>query len=120
MSFSTITVVGNATKAPELREVQARGEKKKVCSVNVAVNDPFDKESTTFFQCDFWDKQAETAAKYVGKGHKVGVYNGRLSIDEWTDSDGNTRSTFKIQGGRLALLQSKPSEDGPVEDPFNF
>ena len=44
-----------------------------------------------------WDRQAETANKYLRKGRQVYV-EGRLQTRKWDDRDGNTRYTHRGAG----------------------
>lgn len=113
MSFNKITIIGNLGRDPELRYTP-QGDA--VCDFSVAVNDrKRDKagewsDVTTWFKVTFWRKQAENASKYLTKGRQVYV-EGRLQVEEWTDRDGNNRSTLAIQGTELQFLGEQRNDE---------
>ena len=100
MSFSKIQVLGNLTRDPELRYTP---QGTPVCTLNVASNDrardPKTKEYTdtpTFFCGTVWGQKAEVIAQHFEKGAEIFV-EGRFRPEEWTDRDGQKRTTFSIQ-----------------------
>jgi single-strand DNA-binding protein len=109
MSFNKITVIGNLGRDPELRYTP-QGDA--VCDFSIAVNDrKRDKagewqDVTTWFKITLWGKQAENASKYLTKGQQVYV-EGRLSMEEWTDREGNTRHTLAVRGNEIQFLGSR-------------
>ena len=101
--FNTVTIVGRAGSDCEIRYFdngKAKGR------VNLAVNRPSKNEQTDWFSIDFWDRDAEIAGEYVKKGTLVCV-EGRLSINRWTDRDGNEREAPVIICSNLRLLGSR-------------
>lgn len=113
MSFSKITVIGNLGRDPELRYTP-QGDA--VCDFSIAVNDrKRDKagefqDVTTWFKVTFWRKQAENASKYLTKGKSVYV-EGRLQMEEWSDRDGNKRTSLVIQGSELQFIGERGASD---------
>ena len=120
MSFNKITIIGNLGRDPELRYTP---QGTAVCDFSVAVNDrKRDKagewqDVTTWFKITFWGKQAENASKYITKGRQVYI-EGRLQLEEWTDRDGNNRSTLAVQGSELQFLgeRGEVSENNSTGD----
>jgi single-strand DNA-binding protein len=53
-----------------------------VLSLNVAVNDPNNREQTNWFRCSIWGKRATTLQQYLVKGTKIFAV-GTLSIGEY-------------------------------------
>lgn len=112
MSFNKITIIGNLGQDPELRYTP-QGDA--VCNFSVAVNSrKRDKagewqEITTWFKVNFWRRQAENASKYLTKGRQVYV-EGRLEVEEWTDRDGNNRTTLAVQGSELQFLGGREDD----------
>lgn len=108
MSFNKIIVVGNLGRDPELRYTPQGNA---VCNFSVATSEKKrDKsgemqEVTTWFRVTTWNKQAETASKYLTKGRSVYV-EGRLRIEEWTDRDGKNRYTLEVNATDLQFLGS--------------
>ena len=98
MSFNKIIIVGNLGRDPELRYTP---QGTAVCNFSMATTEKRRDKSgeyqdvTTWFRVTVWDKKAEVAAKYLQKGSQVYI-EGRLKLDEWTDRDGNTRTTLDV------------------------
>ena len=114
MSFNKIIIVGNLGKDPELRYTP---QGKPVCDFTVATNERRkDKagemqEIATWFKVTLWEKQAETASKYLKKGSLIFV-EGRLSLEEWTDRDGVNRSTLEIRNADMQFIGAR-GDGGP-------
>jgi single-strand DNA-binding protein len=113
MSFNKIIIVGNLGKEPELRYTP---QGTAVCSFSVATNErKKDKagemqDVTTWFRVTLWNRQAETASKYLSKGSPVYI-EGRLRVEEWTDRDGNNRYTLEVQGSDMQFLSGGRSDE---------
>ena len=111
MSFNKITIVGNLGKDPELRYTPAGDA---VCSFTLATNAKRkgSEDVTTWFKVTLWRKTAEAAAKYLTKGQAVYI-EGRLSIEEWTDSDNKNRYTLDVQATEMQFIgQKDKAEEG--------
>ena len=65
---------------------------------------------TTWFRVTLWEKKAEVAAKYLTKGSQVYI-EGRLKLDEWTDRDGNTRTTLDVTATDMQFVGSGAGRD---------
>lgn len=92
--------IGRLTRDPEIRVSQSDDKQTYYGSYSIAIqrsrkNKDGEYESD-FFECSVVGKTAEFAEKYLRKGMKVGI-TGELKQDRWTDKDGNSRSTVKIQ-----------------------
>ena len=111
---NSVTIVGNATRDPELRYTSSG---KAVCTVGIAQNDRYFDESskewkdrpTKFFDVDYWEQQAENVAASVQKGDRVIVF-GTLDYRTWeTEGDAEKgeepqkRSKVSIRGQDLGL-----------------
>lgn len=90
MIESVLTVAGNLTGDPELRQTQ---QGKSVCSFSLAVNsrtrqgnDWVDGEPT-FYRCTAWEELAEHVAQSLRKGHRV-LIHGRLKTRTWQTNEG--------------------------------
>src|SRR5262245_16928797 len=123
MSFNKIIIVGNLGKDPELRYTP---QGIAVCDFSMATNErKRDKsgefqEVATWFRVTLWRNQAENAAKYLKKGSQVFI-EGRLSLEEWTDRDGNTRQTLAVQASDMHFIGSRgdaPPPSGSDETEF--
>lgn len=79
-SFNNVTFVGNLTKDAEVFESENSRAK-----FSIAINDY--KDNTMFMNCTAWGKLATSVGPNLKKGQKI-LVNGRLSIDEWENSEG--------------------------------
>lgn len=77
--LNNVTFVGRLTADPELRNTQGG---KSVVSCSIAVQNT--KEETVFISTVFWNKLAETLAKYCTKGSLISV-QGFLKNDKYKD-----------------------------------
>lgn len=94
---SPVTVIGNMTRAGELRYT-AGG--RAVVSFGVAANRRYQQngewvEETSFFDVTAWADLAEHVAACLEKGSRV-VVHGRLSQRSWEGNDGEKRSKIEI------------------------
>ena len=100
--MNRITVIGNATNAPELRTTQNGTQ---VASFTVAVNRRFEK-TTDFFRVNVWRGLADSCARYVTKGMRVAV-NGELQTRSYTAKDGTTKTSVEISAEEVEFLSPK-------------
>lgn len=113
MSFNKIILVGNLGRDPELRYTP---QGVAVCDFSMATNERKRDKSgeyqdvPTWFRVTLWRNQAENAAKYLKKGNPVYI-EGRLSLEEWTDRDGNSRQTLAVQATEMHFLSGGRNED---------
>jgi single-strand DNA-binding protein len=99
MADSTVTIVGNVTRDPELRYTPSGAAN---ASFGVAVNrrwrDPQSndwKEQVSFFDVVCWREMADNVCESLSKGTRV-LVTGRLEQRSWEDGDGNKRSKVEI------------------------
>lgn len=122
MSFNKIILVGNLGRDPELRYTP---QGVAVCDFSMATNERKRDKSgeyqdvPTWFRVTLWRNQAENAAKYLKKGSPVYI-EGRLSLEEWTDRDGNTRQTLAVQASEMHFIsggRGGDPEDEAIDTP---
>ena len=96
---NTVTVVGNATREPELR-FTPNGQA--VATFGIAVNRRWQnrqtqewEEKVSFFDVTCWAQMAENVAESVQKGTRV-VVSGRLEQRSWETNDGEKKSKVEI------------------------
>lgn len=97
MSDNTVTVVGNATRDPELR-FTAGG--KGIASFGLAVNRRYQQngewqEKVSFFNVTAWDALGENVAASVSKGTRL-IVTGRLEQREYETQSGEKRNVVEI------------------------
>ena len=92
-----ITIMGRLTRDPELRRT---GSGIAVASFRVAVDRDYTpkdggERKTDFIDCVAWRSTGEFISKYFTKGRMI-VVDGRLEMRDWTDKDGNKRTSAEI------------------------
>ena len=81
-----------------------------VVSFSVGVKAGFgEKASTTWARCSMFGKRGESVAPFLTKGQLVGV-SGELSMREWQDKEGQTRSSIEVRVSDLTLLGRKDEQ----------
>ncbi len=102
MADSTVTLVGNITKDPELRFT---GGGRAIASFGIAVNRRYQvnnewQEQTSFFNVVAWGTLGENAAASLTKGTRVMV-TGRLEQRSYETQDGEKRSVVEVVADEL-------------------
>ncbi len=113
-SYNRIIIVGNLTKDPELKQI---GGGQQVCRMSIASNRQFKNRQTgamtqevCFVDVDVWGPQAESCKQYLAKGRPA-LVEGRLKLDSWKDSEGQTRSKHSIVAERVVFLGSSQAAE---------
>ena len=108
--LNKVVIMGRFTKDPELRRT---GSGTAVTSFSLACDRDFKSQSgekeTDFIEVVAWKNTAEFVSKYFGKG-RMAVVDGRLQIRDWTDKDGNKRTTAEVVADNVYFADSKRSE----------
>src|SRR5215211_4339119 len=99
MADSTVTIVGNVTRDPEIRYTGGGAAK---ASFSVAVSRRWQnrqtnewEEQTSFLNVVCWREMAENVAESIGKGTRV-VVTGRLEQRSWETDNGEKRSVVEV------------------------
>lgn len=117
---NVVVLIGRLTRDPELKSTTSG---KQVVNFSIAVDDPFNKDHTNFFNVQAWGKTAEFVSKYLNKGRLVCV-DGRLNQRKYTTQDGQNRDVVEIVANNVQGLD-KPRESGSQQtaseecDPFD-
>lgn len=97
MADSTVTLIGNMTRDPELRYTTGgRG----VASFGLACNRRYQvngewQEQVSFFNVVAWGTLGENVAASLSKGTRV-IVTGRLEQRSWETQDGEKRSVVEV------------------------
>ena len=97
MAESTVTLVGNLTRDPELRFTQGG---RAVATLGMAVSRRYQvnnewQEQTSFFNVVCWGTLGENAAASLAKGTRIMV-TGRLEQRSYETQDGDKRSIVEV------------------------
>ena len=103
-----IVIMGRLARDPELRRT---GSGVAVTSFRLAVDRDFapkdgSERETDWIDCVAWRQTGEFVSKYFTKG-RMAVVSGRLQIRNWTDKDGNKRSSAEVVAENVYFGDSK-------------
>lgn len=101
--MTNLTILtGRITKDLELKQAGQT----QVTNFSMAVDNPFKKDDTSFFDIVAFGKTAQLLKDYCGKGSKV-LIEGNLKQDRFQDKEGNNRSVVRVIANRIEFLDSK-------------
>ncbi len=108
-----IVLMGRLTRDPELRYTNSNVP---VASFRIAVDRDFGRGENGEKQTDFidvvaWRQTGEFVSKYFTKG-SMAVVSGRLQMRDWTDRDGNKRTSAEVVADNVYFGDSKRRDDG--------
>jgi|TARA_Y100000289_G_scaffold66044_1_gene81226 single-strand DNA-binding protein len=113
-SYNKVVVVGNLTRDVELKTL-SNGTS--VGEFGLAINDSYVDKSTgskvdtpVFLDVTVWARQAETAAKYIGKGSQV-LVDGKLKLDIWETENGDKRQKLRVVANQIQFLSKQLDAD---------
>ncbi len=92
-----ITLMGRLVRDPELRRT---GSGVAVASFRIAVDRDYSpkdggERKADFIDCVAWRQTGEFISKYFAKGRMI-VVDGRLEMRDWTDKEGNKRTSAEV------------------------
>lgn len=112
-SVNKVILVGRLGSDPEIRHLQSGSQ---VANFTMATSEKWTdkttgekKEKTEWHRIVLFNRLAEIAGQYLSKGSLIYI-EGKLQTDKWTDNEGNTRYTTKVQGFSLTMLSSPPNK----------
>ena len=111
--LNKIFLMGRLARDPELRRTQTGTP---VASFRLAVDRDFKDRNTGERATDWidvvaWRQTAEFVSRYFTKG-RLAVVEGRLQIRDWTDKEGNKRTTAEVVADQVYFADSKRDGDG--------
>ena len=111
--MNRVLLTGRLTRDPELRKL-ASG--KTVTTFTVATNDyrANGQEKSEYHPIVTWDRLAEIAGQYLGKGQQVAV-EGRLQTRTWDDEQGKRHWKTEIVAQQVEMLSGRRKKDYEAE-----
>jgi single-strand DNA-binding protein len=103
MAFNKVILIGNITKAPELKQTPNGVS---VCSFDIAVNRKLSKDEVDFISIVAWRQQAEFVSKYFKKGQAILVC-GQIQTRSYTDKQGNKRTAVEVVADEVSFVGNK-------------
>lgn len=115
-----VFAVGRLTATPEGAKESKEG-KKYLKGVSLAIDTYKNKEKkTVFYPLVFFDKEAETMAKFGEKGRLVAIY-GRLKDEEYVSRDGEVKRYVFVVVERFQFCDSKKKDGSSFDhEPMPF
>jgi single-strand DNA-binding protein len=110
-SYNRVILVGNLTRDPEIRYTQSG---KGVTKFTLAVNNPRNKEETTYVDIVAWDKLGELCNTYLKKGQST-LVEGRLVIRSYDDKDGVKRKATEVVIDNMQMIGARRDGAGGEE-----
>lgn len=104
--MNSITITGNLTRDAELR---AMNDGTAVLSFAVGDNQQGRDKKAIFWRSSLFGKRAESLAPYLKKGQQVTIV-GSVTEREYTDQDGQKRTSIDVRVNDLALQGGRPTE----------
>ncbi len=114
MSVNKVILVGRLGRDPETRYTSGG---QAVCNFSMATDESYRDKSgerqkrTEWHKIVVWGKQAEIAQQYLKKGSLL-FLEGRIQSREWTDKEGNKKTSFEIVCNNFRMLGSKGDGGG--------
>ena len=111
-SFNQVTLMGNLTRDPELRQIPSG---QSVCSFSLALNRSFKgsdgnwQEATDYVDVVAWGPLGERVSQYVTKGRPV-LVSGRLQSRQW-EQDGQKRSKLEVVAQDVTFLGGRGDDN---------
>ena len=112
MSINIVSISGNLTRDPELRQAGSTS----VLSFGVAVNDRRRNPQSgqwesvpNFVDCIIFGTRADALAGLLHKGSKVAI-DGKLRYSSWEGKDGKKHSKLEVVVNELELMQRETSQ----------
>lgn len=109
--------IGRLTRDPETKYIPTSTGQKVITSFDIALDVGFgDNKKTIFWPCKIWGERGETFAKYVRKGHQVGLESS-IGQEEWTDkTSGEQRKNLVLSVNNFTLLSNgEKGQQGSAE-----
>ena len=113
-----IVIMGRLARDPELRRTQSGVP---VVSFRLAVDRDFKDKNTGERGTDWidvvaWRATGEFVSRYFTKG-RMAVVEGRLQMRDWTDKEGNKRTTAEVVADNVYFGDSRRDGDGSGYSP---
>jgi single-strand DNA-binding protein len=114
MSVNKVILVGRLGKDPETRYTSGG---QAVCHFSLATDESFKSRSgerqkrTEWHRITVWGKQAEIAQQYLKKGAQI-YLEGSIRTSEWTDKEGQKKTSYEINASTFRMLGSRSDSMG--------
>jgi single-strand DNA-binding protein len=101
--LNKVQLIGNITHDLEPKNINTFDGEISKLDFQIAVNN---KDKTQFIPCVIFRNQADNMSMYLHKGSKV-YLEGSLSIEKYTNNDGENKTSTKVVVKNVIFLDSK-------------
>ena len=104
--MNVVVLVGRLTDNPELRHTNSNIS---VTRFSIAVDRAYrsgEDRQTDFINIVAWRQTAEFITTYFKKGQRIGI-EGSLRMNQFTDKDGNKRTTYEVVVNNAHFVENK-------------
>ncbi|GAK74207.1 single-stranded DNA-binding protein ['Chrysanthemum coronarium' phytoplasma] len=101
--LNKVQLIGNITHDLEPTTINTNEGEISKLDFSIAVNN---KDKVNFIPCVIFRNQADNMFMYLHKGSKIYV-EGSLSVERYTNSDGENKTSTKVIVQRVIFLDSK-------------
>jgi single-strand DNA-binding protein len=114
MSVNKVILVGRLGKDPETRYTSGG---QAVCHFSMATDESYKdrngerQKRTEWHRITVWGKQAEIAQQYLKKGAQI-YLEGSIRSGEWTDKEGQKKTSYEINATNFRMLGSRSDSMG--------
>ena len=107
--MNKVLLIGRMTRDPEMRSL-ASG--KNVTTFTIATNEYAGdgKEKAEYHAVVVWDRLAEIAGRYLGKGQQIAI-EGRLQTRSWDDERGARHWKTEVVASSVEMLSGRQKID---------
>lgn len=111
--MNKVLLIGRLTRDPEVRST-ASG--KQIASLSLATNEYIGngKERAEYHTIVAWDRLAETAGRFLGKGQQVAV-EGRIQTRSWDDDQSKRHWRTEVVASSIEMLSGRRKKDYAAE-----
>ena len=116
-----VILIGNLGSDPEIRYLDGGSV---VARFNIATSETYNNKSgekieqTEWHRIELWNALAKVAEKDLRKGNLVYV-EGKIRTENWTDKEGQARTTISIMANNMTKLGGGGSSGGGHNSPGN-
>lgn len=116
--MNKITVIGRVSQDVTTKDFNGRN----VANFNVAAQnknkvkgpDGKDTYGTNFYRVSAWGQSADVAARYLKKGHRVGI-TGDLIIRPYTGNDNVKYTAVEINNAEIELIETRAESEAKLQ-----
>ena len=104
--MNVVVLVGRLTDNPELRHTNSNIS---VTRFSIAVDRAYrsgEERQADFINIVAWRQTAEFITTYFKKGQRIGI-EGSLRMNQFTDKDGNKRTTYEVVVNNAHFVENK-------------